>query len=98
MNRAATTEPTFAWLKQNDAAIIGLIPEFFRAQAVPAMGNAFCSDARAGEWAAFVESHAAELPGYERELAQALEGIRLCAALRQASAASLVTSFEVYDR
>jgi alanyl aminopeptidase len=98
MQRTATREPTYAWLMQNDEAIIGMIPETFRSNAVPALGGTFCTDARANEWQVFIRSHAAELPGHERDLAQALESIRLCAALKQASAASLVAAFEYYER
>ncbi len=39
-------------------------------------------------------SHADKLPGYERDLAQATESIRLCTALREARAAELVAAFE----
>jgi hypothetical protein len=34
------------------------------------------------------------MPGYERTLAQALESVNLCAALREASSAELVAAFE----
>jgi alanyl aminopeptidase len=84
---------TYAWLKQNDDVIIPMFPETFRSSAVPALGGAFCSRGRADEWQQFVMSHAEELPGYERGLAQAVESIRLCAALKEASASSLVAAF-----
>ena len=96
MGRPATREATFAWLRQNDKAIIGLFPETFRSAVVPALGGAFCSNERAGEWQAFVSSHASLIPGYERRLAQAIESIRLCAALKQASATSLISAFDGY--
>jgi alanyl aminopeptidase len=96
MNRPATTEQTYAWLKENDKAIIGMIPETFRSNVFPGFGAAFCSNERADEWQRFVKSHAAELPGYERDLAQAIESIRLCAGLRQASATDLLAVFSKY--
>ncbi len=97
IQRTATTETTYAWLRQHDEAIIGRFPESFRSNAVPQLGTAFCSRERAAEWRRFIESHAGKLPGYERDLAQATESIELCAALKEASAASLVAAFEYYD-
>lgn len=91
--RPATREATYAWLRQNDKKIIGMFPETFRSAIVPAMGGAFCSNDLADEWQAFVRLHASLIPGYERSLAQAVESIRLCAALKQASAASLIAAF-----
>lgn len=96
LSRAATTELTYAWFKKNDAAIIELIPQAFRSRVVPGFGNAFCTAERADDWQAFVQSHAAELPGYERGLAQVTESIRLCVVLRASKAAELVAAFASY--
>ena len=96
MIRVATTELTYAWIVENDEAVIELIPESFRSSVVPGFGGAFCTAERADDWEAFVKSHAEKIPGYERDLAQATESVRLCAALREASAADLVTAFENY--
>lgn len=92
--RRATNESTYAWLRANDEAVIGMIPETFRANVVPGLGAAFCTGPRAAEWREFVLSHANELPGYERDLAKAIESIELCAALRQASAERLASAFD----
>ena len=92
MARPATRELTFAWMRENDRAIIAMVPEAFRSYAVPQLGAAFCSTARAADWRAFIESHAERLPGYERDLAQATEKILLCAALKQASGAHLAAA------
>jgi len=96
MIRTKTTELTYAWIRENDTAVITSIPETFRSNIVPAFGSAFCSADRADEWQDFIVSHADSLPGYERPLAQATETVRLCAALREASADELVTAFEAY--
>jgi alanyl aminopeptidase len=96
MKRGAARGQTYAWLQENDEAIIAMVPESFRSNVVPSLGGAFCSDERADEWQRFVTSHADELPGYERDLAQTIEGIRLCAALRQANAAELIAAFGNY--
>ncbi len=92
MGRPVTTEQTYAWLRKNDDAIIAMIPETFRSNFFPTLGGAFCSIERADEWQRFVTSHARELPGFERDLAQATESIRLCAALKTASAGSLLAA------
>jgi alanyl aminopeptidase len=94
--RTKTTELTYAWIRENDSAVIASIPETFRSNIVPAFGSAFCSADRADEWQDFIVSHADSLPGYERPLAQATETVRLCAALREASADELVTAFAAY--
>ena len=71
MVRSATTELTYAFIKENDDAIIEMMPESFRSGVLPNLGGSFCSAERADEWQAFVESHTDEMPGYERDLAQA---------------------------
>jgi len=96
MVRARTTELTYAWIRENDVALIERIPETFRSGTVPAFGGAFCTDDRADEWQDFIEAHADSLPGYERTLAQTTESVRLCAALREASADDLLGAFTAY--
>jgi alanyl aminopeptidase len=71
-----------------------MIPETFRANIIPAFGAAFCSTQRADDWQAFIQSHADELPGYERSLAQTIESIQLCAAIKSAKAEELVSAFK----
>jgi alanyl aminopeptidase len=93
MIRTKTTDLTYQWLKANDTVILAKLPEAFRPTLVPALGGAFCSKAQATEWSAFVNSHKAELPGYERSLAQVTESINLCAALRLARGDELVAAF-----
>jgi len=97
MVRVATTELTYAWILQNDEAVIKMIPETFRTSTVPALGGAFCSTQRADDWQAFITSHADKLPGYERSLAQTIESIQLCAAIKEAKAEELVLAFESYE-
>ena len=97
MAREATTELTYEWLTENYDAILGQLPDSFRARVMPAFGSAFCSAERADDWQAFVEARAEQLPGHERSLAQAIETVRLCAALREAKAAELVTAFGSYQ-
>ena len=96
MVRAATTELTYAWVLDNYDALVQKIPQSFRSNVVPNFGGAFCSMERADEWQAFVEARADQLPGYERDLAQATESVRLCAALRESSQDALVEAFANY--
>jgi alanyl aminopeptidase len=96
MAREATREMTYNWLVENDEAIIALIPEGFRSGTVPSLGGFFCNVVLADDWDAFVTSHAEKLPGYERDLAQATERARLCAALKQAQGADLMVALDAY--
>ena len=96
MYREATTELTHAWLVENYDQIFEQLPDSYRARFFSALGGAFCSAERADEWQAYIEARAEELPGYERRLAQSIETVRLCAALREAKADELVTALGSY--
>lgn len=97
MARRATIDTSYAWLREHTETIIGMMPGALTGGIVPTLGRSFCTTDRADEWHAFITAHADKLPGYERDLAQATESIRLCAALRQASAAELVAAFEKHE-
>lgn len=94
MVRQATTEATNAWIRENTEAVIALLPQGLTGSILPSLGSAFCTVEKADDWQTFIESHADALPGYERDLAQAIESARLCAALRSASAVDLVAAFQ----
>jgi len=94
MARQATTELTYSWLLENTDEVIGKISGALTTSIIPSLGSSFCTVERAGDWQAFVTSHADQLPGYERKLAQALESVHLCAALREASGVELVAALE----
>jgi alanyl aminopeptidase len=96
MARNATSELTYDWLKENDEKILSLIPEMFRSN-IARLGSYFCDTNKARDWSAFIESHAATLPGYERELAMATEEIHLCSALREARSEELLGTFASYQ-
>jgi hypothetical protein len=97
MVRTATTELTYAWIVDNQAEIIEMIPAAFRSRVLPGLGGSFCSHDRADEWEAFVVSNAEAIPGYERTLAQSLESVRLCAGLKEAKAGELLAALEGFD-
>jgi alanyl aminopeptidase len=92
MVRKATTGLTWEWIRNNDKVVIEMIPESFRSNIVPALGSSFCSMDKAEVWEAFVNAHAEMIPGYERNLDQASETIRLCAALKSARSADLLAA------
>jgi len=93
MVRSRTTDLTYQWFKANDTVILAKLPEAFRPTLVPALGQAFCTEAQATEWSTFISSHEQALPGHERSLAQVTESINLCAALRLARGDELVAAF-----
>ncbi|MDH3373986.1 MAG: M1 family metallopeptidase [Gammaproteobacteria bacterium] len=97
MVRQATADLTYDWIKDNTDAILDRLPGGLTGKILPSLGSSFCSIEKAEEWEAFITSHADDLPGYERDLAQATESIRLCAALRESSAADLVSAFAAYN-
>ncbi len=97
MARRATIDFTYAWLRENVASIIEMMPGALTGGIVPTLGRSFCTVEKADEWQSFVTAHADKLPGYERDLAQATESVRLCAALRKASAAEFVAAFENFE-
>lgn len=92
LTRAATRDLTYEFVRQNYEAVVKLIPEAFRGGFMASGGSSFCSAEKAAEWTEFIEARAEELPGYERSLAQAVETVNLCAALREARAGDLVSA------
>jgi hypothetical protein len=93
MSRPATQASTYDWFRKNADALIALVPEGYRSYFVPSLGGQFCTAARADEWRAFIVAHADALPGYERDLDQATERARLCAALKDARGKELLAAF-----
>jgi len=94
MARNATSDLTFQWMKANAEALFDLMPAARRATMLPSLGQYFCSIEKAEEWESFIASRAEALPGYERDLAQATESIRLCAALKDARGAELLAALQ----
>jgi alanyl aminopeptidase len=97
MAREASRELTYEWLVNNYDEIVEQLPDTYRARILPSLGSAFCSNERADEWQAFIEARADQSPGYERTLAQSIETVRLCAALRDAKADQLVAALQGYQ-
>lgn len=73
---------TWDWLKSNFSQYVtDRVPDV-RKGGMPSTGGYFCSLERRDEVRDFMTENAAVIPGYERSLAQTLESIELCAALR----------------
>jgi alanyl aminopeptidase len=90
--RPSQRRATFDWFRQNE-------PEFtadmshFATRWLPRVGVGFCTVAERDEVDAYFAPLVAEWQGAERTLAEVLEGIELCAALRAAKAAEVDAYF-----
>jgi len=69
------------------------VPEIRKPQMAGVAGS-FCEDAKTDAVEAFIKSKADLIPGYERPLAQAVEGARLCAALVEAKRDELAAALK----
>lgn len=82
-------EDTWNWLKENFATFVERKVPDVRLGGMPGFGGGFCSLERRDEVKTFFQSQADIIPGYERSLAQTVERIELCAALKEAKAEEL---------
>ncbi len=85
-------EATWAWLKDNFATFVKRKVPDVRVGRMPGFAQGFCSKERRDEVADFFESQANVIPGYERSLAQSVEAIELCAALKNEKGEELITA------
>lgn len=92
MAQKKTRELAFQWLKEHYQALLGALSEHQQAGLMSAT-HSFCSEDKAREVEGFFEPLAQRLPGGPRDLAQALESIRLCAALKAAQGESAQAFF-----
>jgi len=89
LSSKAHGEATWRWLKLNfDDYVTAKVPDV-RKGTMPELAGGFCSKDKRDEAASFFESKADVIPGYERSLAQVIERIELCAALKDAKSAQL---------
>jgi alanyl aminopeptidase len=84
-------DQTWDWFKANLPAYVNKVPDVRKGR-LPAAGGNFCSLDRRDELRTFIEANAELMPGYERSLLQTLEGIELCAALKEAKADELAAA------
>ncbi|MCS6912574.1 MAG: M1 family metallopeptidase [Myxococcales bacterium] len=83
-------EQAYRFVKEHFDTLVARLPRNSGALLVSTAG-AFCDEEHHRDVAAFFGQRAAQLPGGPRRLAQVLEQIRLCAALRAAQQDRLVT-------
>ena len=86
-------DDTWAWLKDNFAVFVERKVPDVRLGGMPGFARGCSLEAR-DEAKTFFESQADIIPGYERSLAQTLERIELCAALKDAKAEELTAALK----
>ena len=89
MQRDELEDMAWSWLKMNfDDYVQKRVPDVRRAS-MPAFASGFCSKELRDDAESFFKSKANLIPGYERRLAQTLETIELCTALKDAKIVEL---------
>ena len=83
-------DQTWEWVKSNFTQFVTSRVPDVRKGGMPGFASNFCTIKRRDEAKAFFEKNAKVIPGYERSLAQTLESIELCAALKTAKAEETV--------
>jgi alanyl aminopeptidase len=86
---------TFSFLKQNFDAAVAQIPAELLG-ILPFVAGGFCDETHRADVEAFFKDRVAKLTGGAHNLAQTLEGISLCSALREAHQASLTAFLKKY--
>ena len=94
MRMPETRAQTWAWIKENFAALVERIATT-RGGSTPWLASRFCSVAEAEDVEAFYAPRIAALPGGPRNLAGTLEEIHLCAARVEAQRESAQAFFSV---
>jgi alanyl aminopeptidase len=83
-----TREVAYTFVKEHYDALAARMPEE-RVSSLVWAGSSFCDPVRRQEVAAFFSERTGRAPGGARDLAQALESMDLCIALKQAQGASV---------
>jgi len=87
-------DATWDWFKTNFETFVKRKVVDVRLGGIPGFASGFCSTERRDEAKAFFTENAALIPGYERSLAQTVERIELCAALKEAKAEELAAALK----
>jgi len=85
---------TWVWLKSNFRTFVSTRVPDVRKGRIPSIASGFCSREHRDDVNTFFTENAAVIPGYERSLAQTLESIELCAALKAAKSEELVEALK----
>ena len=99
LNNWKTRDLPFAWVKQNYTALAARLPRAVDSDMsaiLPFTASAACDVKAASEAESFFKDKMSSAVGGPRNLAQALESIRLCAAKRQAQQAALAEFLKGY--
>ena len=92
MRQEETRDLTWAWLKQNFAAYLDVIPRQ-RRRSSPALAASLCSIEARDELIALFEAQGDLAEGHKRSLTQTVERIEICAALEAQMGASVRSYF-----
>jgi alanyl aminopeptidase len=90
--RPSQRRATFEWFNANEPEFSGRLSHFAH-RWLPRLGAGFCTVSERDEVEAFFSPLVTKWQGAERTLAEALEGIELCAALRDAKGAEVDAYF-----
>ncbi len=88
LDTPAGREATWQFMKAHYDALVARMPREATG-ILPLFGSGFCDDAHRKDVAEFFAGRAEKLPGGSRNLAQVLEGMELCIALRGAQEGSM---------
>ncbi len=83
-----TRDVAFSFVKENYDALAARLPEE-RVAGLMYTGSSYCDPVHRQEVAAFFSERAARIPGGQRDLAQILESVDLCIALKSAQGSSV---------
>ena len=87
-------EESWNWLQSNFDNFVTTRVADVRKPGMPRLAGGYCSEEQAVKAEKFFEGKADLIPGYERNLAQTLESIRLCAALKDHASADLARALK----
>jgi alanyl aminopeptidase len=90
-----STEVVFGFLKQNYDALLARLPAEVQGR-LPRFAYSFCDEGHRADVASFFKDRIGHLTGGPRHLAQTLEAISLCNAMREAQKDSLSAFLEKY--
>ena len=96
MRNPAQEEATWAWVRANFPALVARAPDV-RKPGLPGLASGFCSQEERDAAETFFQANAALIPGYGRTLAQTLEAIELCAALKAETGEALMAALEARE-
>ena len=89
-----TRDDSWAFVKAHYDALVPRLPEAFAVAILPWVARGYCDEAHAADATAFFAPRAEKVPGMPKNSRQAVEGIRLCAAMAAAQSESARAFFD----